>query len=458
MEFCLNKDGLAGPFELSESFLLDDVVASLEDGASVKNRHVTSGVCQRLLSSKQISGKIELLFGNDLVVWRTNSFKKVEGSSEIPWHHDRHFEDGDQPVDFNNLENHFSILVALSDMDEKSGLMEFILGSHLPDEDFDRDTRPFHKRAFNEHFLNIPQHLIKRKQQVPLKKGEFMLFHSGLLHRSLPSTCTKERHSFVARLCRGTTVIPEELAAAKEVLKYPFLSPNTDDLAGKVALITGGSSGIGKSIAQSLLLESCHVIVTGRNETKLASSINDLSQYAVCSKVVGFAVDASDSTAMAKMFANIHREFGCIDISFINAASNSASGDITQVDIQHWQQEVFLNISASVITAKLSAASMGERCGGNIIFIGSAIGLSGAASNSAYAAAKGACRSLAMSLAKELKDKRINVNELIPGSVKTQMNPNGQKEPNEVAALALVLAKQNLAHGASGQSLSLKNL
>lgn len=454
MRFDLDKDGLLGPFDLDDKILVEYFLSDLQQTKNYKNIHVTNPLCQRLVSDKEISERISQNVGDDLVLWRTNCFEKENGSEEIRWHHDRHFEDGDEMLDFSNIKNHFSVLIALTDMDETSGLMEFVLGSHLPDRSFDRSLAPFHAKTLDEHFIELPEHLLAKRVQVPMKKGQFVIFHSGIIHRSLASINDERRYSLAARLCRSFNNIPPDLASPSDIFPYPFPSHLSTKLQGKVALITGGSSGIGKSIAKGLLKENVNVVITGRNGSKLQRAVDELQQFATDSKIIGFNVDASSLKEMQTLFRDVQHKFGGIDVVFVNAATNSMPGGIMEVDIERWQSEVFSNISASFITSSLAARHMKK--GGNLVLIGSAIGHSGGANNSAYSVSKGAVRALTLSLSKELRANSINVNELIPGSVNTAMNPNGDKSPDEIIELALVLAKQSLKHGANGQCLSLK--
>lgn len=224
MAYDLFSDGLCGPFDIDQQLLIRSLLEELEETTTgFKNLHLRSALCRKLLSSQELTKSISSVFGEDLLLWRTNSFKKKAGDGEISWHHDRHFENSEQPIDFTNLDNHFSILVALTDMNESNGLMEFIPGSHLLDSWPGRDNRPFHHRELKEHFQKIPSALVERKVSVSLKTGQFMLFHSGLLHRSLPATeYSGNRYSLVARLCRKGTAIPRDLAGDDEIFSYPF--------------------------------------------------------------------------------------------------------------------------------------------------------------------------------------------------------------------------------------------
>ena len=462
MNFNLGKDGLIGPFELDESELVYKLIKQLDQSNSgFKNFHTKSGVCRLLLSSGQLSAQVKSNFGENLKLWRTNAFKKVSGSGEVKWHHDRHFENGDSPVDYTNLGDHFSILVALTDMDESTGIMEFIPGSHLPSLGYERDTRPFHLRTLEEHFLDIPPELLSKRVKVPLKKGQFMLFHSGLLHRSLPAVESPDicRYSLVARLCNVTTEIPAELAEDSEIFSYPVLLDKGKMLLDKVALVTGGSAGIGKAIAKAMLEQGAKVVITGRDSKKLDMTLEEMESSGFLGSVLAIKADAGNQVEMANVFSQMEFTFGLPDIVFANAAFNTLKQELVKAEIDEWKSQVFDNISAVATVCKFALKYM-KKHGGNIITVGSAIGHTGGPGNSAYAVVKAASWSLTQSLAREAKRFNINVNELIPGPVITGMNPNASgpewKLPEDVKDIALLLAKQDLQHGASGQSWSLK--
>lgn len=228
----LNTDGLVGPFELNQMELINRLIRQLDiaDG-QFKNLHTSNKTTQSLLSATELKVRVEQYFGEELSLWRTNCFRKTDGSGEVEWHHDRHLEDGDSQINFLNLSNHFSILVALTDMNEASGVMEFIPGSHLPQDGYIQDIRPFHMRTLGEHFLHIPRQLLKKGVKVPLKKGQFLLFHSGLLHRSLPAHGTDiNRYSLVARLCNNSTIVPEALAIKENIHPYPYIHEDIDEM------------------------------------------------------------------------------------------------------------------------------------------------------------------------------------------------------------------------------------
>jgi len=164
---------------------------------------------------------------------------------------------------------------------------------------------------------------------------------------------------------------------------------------------------------------------------------------------------------MKQMINSITEKFGALDGVFVNAATNKPSGSIFDLSEEQWLEHVFVNVKSTYLTCKLAAQNM-TVYGGNIVILGSGIGHDGGANNSAYAASKAVNWSLTQSLAKELSQWQINVNELIPGPVITDMNPGASgptwKRPQDVVETALNLANQDKKNGATGQSWSLKRM
>jgi NAD(P)-dependent dehydrogenase (short-subunit alcohol dehydrogenase family) len=461
MQSKLQTEGYVGPFELNQDEMVNRLIRQLDVSKDqFKNFHINSATCRRLLSAPELKSQVEQSFGKELLLWRTNSFKKTDGSGEVEWHHDRHLEHGDAPIDFSNLGNHFSILVALTDMDDASGVMEFIPGSHLPQEDYVRDERPKHLKTQEEHFLEIPAHLLEQKVRVPLKKGQFLLFHSGLLHRSLPALGVGiHRYSLVARLCHNSTNIPEVLVKKEELHTYPYIYNTHHRFVDHVALVTGGSRGIGKAIAGGLLAEGARVVITGRNKKALDEATELLKQQTRNQHLFSVVADAGDLTQMQQVFTRLSELYGSPDSVFVNAGTNKPTGTIDKVSSDAWLDMVMSNIKATYCTCRFAIEQM-KLYGGNIVTLGSGIGHQGAPNNSAYAVSKAASWSLTQSLAKEVSAFNINVNELIPGPVITDMNPNASgpvwKMPEDVVETALNLASQHLQHGATGQSWAIK--
>ena len=228
-EFCsdetkdqLRRDGIAGPLRLADTSRLDDAFEEVsklkaerraqlqrvkETGESLEDvvnplidRHMDVTVLRNLFFDENLQAAVRELFGIDLFIWRTNFFVKSDGTGQNKWHHDRHFENGFSPINLYDTRNHFTVTIALTDIGMDQGRLEYVKGSHQPIEGFDRDIP--------RHFLEVPEVIDDRVTPLPMKKGEFILFHGALLHRSLEFGHGERRMSMAGRLARNGTVIP----------------------------------------------------------------------------------------------------------------------------------------------------------------------------------------------------------------------------------------------------------
>lgn len=175
------------------------------------DRHLDIKCIRDLYFDAEVQAVVGELFGTDLFLWRTNFFVKNQqdrngrGTGENKWHHDRHFENGNAAIDLYDTGNHFTVLIALTDVGMKSGRIEYLKGSHRPIGGFDRDIP--------RHIKEVPPAVQDRVTPLLLKKGEFVVFHSSVLHRSLAFGGGEGRVSIAARLARSGTKIPEYGAA-----------------------------------------------------------------------------------------------------------------------------------------------------------------------------------------------------------------------------------------------------
>ena len=232
-------------------------------------------------------------------------------------------------------------------------------------------------------------------------------------------------------------------------------------LIGKTVVITGGTRGIGRYLVEASASEGANVIFTGRNHEAVTKTAETLQSQHSTIRVIGKTANACSPEDMGMVASYAAQEFGNIDVLFLNAATNNAKGAVGSMAHELWLQGVTENIQALFIPASCLVRLMTEK-GGNVISIGSHIGHAGVADNSAYAVSKGAAWAFAQSLALELKNFDVNVNELIPGPTKTDMNPGASgpqwKLPEALHEMAMVLATQDLQHGATGQSWAMKRV
>jgi len=188
-------------------------------------------------------------------------------------------------------------------------------------------------------------------------------------------------------------------------------------LAGRVALVTGGNGGIGRSIALGFKEHGARVVVTGRNPDKNAAISAELG--------AGHAVielDVRDETAVEQAVAEIVAQFGRLDI-LVNNAGIARRGAVLEMPTEDWRAILETHLTGSFLCARSAARAMvaGGR-GGKIINIGSMYSLLGPPNIASYAAAKTGVVGLTRALGVELAVHNIQVNALLPGWHKTDLN------------------------------------
>ncbi len=182
-------------------------------------------------------------------------------------------------------------------------------------------------------------------------------------------------------------------------------------LEGKVALITGGNSGIGLATAKQFVNEGAYVFITGRREAELAAAKKQIGK-----NVTAIQGDVSNLHDLDRLFAQITKEKGKIDVVFANAgvARYAPLGAITE----DFFDSIFdINVKGVLFTVQKSLPLL--RDGGSIILNASIVATKGLSSNSVYSATKAAVRSFARTWTTDLKDRRIRVNAISPGPIDT---------------------------------------
>lgn len=208
-------------------------------------------------------------------------------------------------------------------------------------------------------------------------------------------------------------------------------------LEGKVALVTGGGSGVGAAIALALAGEGARVVIAGRR-------IEALNEIAAQSKqIIPIAVDVTDEQSFRLLFERIGSETGSLDIAIANAGS-AMSTPFHKLDLRTWQSQIDLNLTGVFLTFQHALAAMMTKSDGRLIAIASTAGLKGYPYVAAYAAAKHGVIGLVQSVALELAKTGVTVNAVCPGftetpmlerSIETIMQKTGKSHEEAVAAL-----------------------
>ena len=182
-------------------------------------------------------------------------------------------------------------------------------------------------------------------------------------------------------------------------------------LAGKIALVSGATSGIGLATAKEFVKEGAYVFITGRDDSELAAAATEIGR-----NVTGARGDVSNLGDLDRLFAQIKQEKGKLDIVFANAgtAKYAPFGTITE---ELYDSIFNINVKGLLFTVQKALPLLPD--GASIILNASIVASKGLSANSVYSATKAAVRSFARTWTTDLKDRRIRVNAVSPGSIDT---------------------------------------
>ena len=192
-------------------------------------------------------------------------------------------------------------------------------------------------------------------------------------------------------------------------------------LAGKTAIVTGASSGIGRATARLFAEQGARVVVAARRQRELDTLVAEIA--ATGAEAAALAGDVCDASFAQRLVETAVKQFGGLDVAFNNAGMFGELTPTRDMPIDDWQAVIATNLTSAFLGAKYQIPAMLRRGGGAMIFtssfVGCGIGLPGAG---AYAASKAGVVGLVQVLAAELGEQGIRVNAILPGGVDTPMN------------------------------------
>lgn len=227
------------------------------------------------------------------------------------------------------------------------------------------------------------------------------------------------------------------------------------EFEGKVAVVTGASSGIGRATAELLAARGARVGVIARSKEKLDSLV---ARYP--DRMVAVAGDVSDLADVERLFSQAETRFGKVDVVVNNAGMIDAA-PLVDTTLDQWQRMFAVNVEGTFLTCRRALPSMIERKHGAIVNVASISGVPGPEKFPgwvSYCAAKGAVISLTEALAVELKESGVRVNAISPGSVDTPMwaeasgGAPASMTADEIAEMILFLASDR-SRPMNGQNL-----
>lgn len=182
-------------------------------------------------------------------------------------------------------------------------------------------------------------------------------------------------------------------------------------LAGKVAVVTGGSSGIGLATAQRFVDEGAYVFITGRRQNELDAAVKQIGR-----NITGVQGDVAKLADIDKLYAAVKEQKGKLDVVFANAGIGELA-PIGQITEEHFDKQFDVNVKGLLFTVQKALPLLQD--GGAIVLNASIVSITGNPAFSVYSATKAAVRSFARTWSVDLKERKIRVNAISPGVVPT---------------------------------------
>ena len=235
--------------------------------------------------------------------------------------------------------------------------------------------------------------------------------------------------------------------------------PTYPDLIRKVAVVTGGSGGIGAATCRLLAASGARVVVHGRDEAKIAAVVDEIGFDG--GHAIGVAADVTDFAAIERMRQRVEQELGPVEVLAAFAASGGPPpGPTAEITEEEWRSAIDGTLTSTFLTLKSFLPAMSERGGGSIVTMASSAGRVPTPAPTAYAAAKAGVMMLSRQVASEVGAYGVRVNCLAPDSILTErtqrfmsedqqqrwaaMFPLGRMgEPEDVALATLFLASKS---------------
>jgi len=220
----------------------------------------------------------------------------------------------------------------------------------------------------------------------------------------------------------------------------------TESLQGQVALVTGGSRGIGRAIARALVAEGAKVVITGRNEARLSAACREI-ESAGPGKVESVPADVKEYTDMERAVNAAVTRFGGLDV-LVNNAGIGGFAEVAEMTPQQWSDVIGTNLTGVFNACHAAIPQLRRRDGGFIINISSLAGKNPFAGGAAYCASKAGLNAFSESLMQEVRFDNIRVSSVMPGSVATAFSSGDASKgaewkiaPEDVAEIVIDLLR-----------------
>ena len=206
------------------------------------------------------------------------------------------------------------------------------------------------------------------------------------------------------------------------------------DLAGRTALVTGSTRGIGRAIAQAVSAAGASVAVVGRDRAKAEEAA------AALQNAKGFSCDVADAASVVALVEEVEKAFGAVDI-LVNNAGMTRDNLLMRLKDDDWDAVLDANLKGAFVATRAATRGMMKRRWGRIINIASVVGIVGNKGQANYAASKAGLIGLTKSVAKELASRNILANAVAPGFIETDMTAGMTPEAREALSKQIPLER-----------------
>jgi len=200
-----------------------------------------------------------------------------------------------------------------------------------------------------------------------------------------------------------------------------------EPLAGKIAIVTGGTRGIGRAIAERLLREGSRVAICGRQQASVGRAVAEMHQFG---DICGFAADITQPSQVEHFFAQVDARFDGLDI-LINNAGEGVFRKVAEMTIEEWHRNIDLNLSGAFYCAHAALPRFARRAGGFIVNISSLAARNAFRGGAAYNASKFGLNGFSEALMLDHRYDNVRVCSIMPGSVATEFGDT--ERPNDSA-------------------------
>jgi len=218
-------------------------------------------------------------------------------------------------------------------------------------------------------------------------------------------------------------------------------------LAGKVAVVTGASRGIGRAVARALAAEGATVVLGARDEARLAEAVGEIA--AAGGKAAALMLDVSERASVEAAFERVLAEHGRID-HLVNNAGVARDNLLIRMKDQEWQDVLATNLTGVFLCTQAALKPMLRQRSGRIVNVTSVVGLAGNAGQANYAASKAGIVGFTKSVAREVASRGITVNAVAPGFIETDMTAAMTEKARESIAEAIPMGRTGRPEDVAG--------